>query len=132
MNQSSSSSAMKPASARLDIVGVVASTVCLVHCLATPLIVASLPLVADERFEGALIILLAAFASLSALLALARGRVQPALTCGLGLALLVIGRSLELPEGSPAERLIVVAAACLMIVTHLLSLVLARTGGTTP
>jgi hypothetical protein len=131
MNQSSSSSAMKPASARLDIVGVVASTVCLVHCLATPLIVASLPLVADERFEGGLIILLAAFASLSALLALARRRVQPAITCGLGLALLAVGRSLELPEGSPAERLIVVAAACLMIVTHLLSLAPARTGGTT-
>lgn len=123
MNEASSSIPTRPA--RLDFVGLVASSVCLVHCLATPLVVASLPFVADERFEGVLVVLLAAFASLSALLALARGRVRPAVTCGLGLALLAVGHSLELPEGSPAERLIVVTAACLMIVTHLLSLVTA-------
>lgn len=125
MNQSSPSCATSPARARLDLVGVVASTVCLVHCLATPLVVASLPLVADAGFEGALVVLLAGFASLSALLAAARGRVSPALTCSLGLALLVLGR--DLPEGSPDERVVVVTAACLMIVTHLLSLASART-----
>jgi hypothetical protein len=125
MNQSSPS---RPASARLDLVGVVASTACLVHCLATPLIVASLPFVADERLEGGLVLLLAAFASLSALLALTRGGARPAVTCGLGLALIAVGRGLELPEGSPAERILVVSAACLMIVTHLLSLATARIG----
>lgn len=109
--------------ARLDRLGVIASSACLVHCLATPLIVASLPLVADARFEGTLAAVLVALATLSALLALARRRLLPVLTYSLGMTALVARQSLELPEGSPLERIVVVAAAALMITTHLLSLI---------
>jgi G3E family GTPase len=109
-------------SARLDRLGLIASSVCLVHCLATPLIVASLPLVADARFEGTLAAVLVALATVSALLALARRRVLPVSTYGLGVAALMARQSLELPEGSPQERIVVVTAAVLMITTHLLSL----------
>lgn len=114
------------ASARLDLLGVLASSACLVHCLATPLIVASLPLVADARFEGLLALMLVAFASLSALLALARRRLLPVLTYSLGLVALAAREGLELPEGSPQERTVVVIAAALMITTHLLSLTAGR------
>jgi hypothetical protein len=116
----------RPVSARLDLVGVVASSACLVHCLATPLIVASVPFVADARFEGTLAVVFVLFATLSALLALARRHVLPAITCGLGLVALTACRGLELPEGSAEERIVVVLAAGLMITTHLLSLRLHR------
>jgi hypothetical protein len=110
------------ASARLDLVGVVASSACLVHCLATPLLVVFFPLVADARFEGVLAVILVVFATLSASLALARRRVLPMLTFSLGLAALAVRRGFELAEGSSEERIIVVIAAGLMIATHLLSL----------
>lgn len=110
------------ASARLDLLGVAASSACLVHCLATPFFIASLPLVADARFEGALAVTLVALATLSALLALVRRRLLPVLTYSLGLTTLAACKGLELPEGSPQERIVVVSAAALMITTHLLSL----------
>ena len=111
---------------RLDLLGVIASSACLVHCLATPLIVASLPLAADARFEGALAVMLVALATVSAALALVRRRRLPVLTYGLGLAALAVRHGLELAEGSPAERILVVLAAALMITTHLLSLTAGR------
>ncbi|MBA3547115.1 MAG: MerC family mercury resistance protein [Nannocystis sp.] len=126
MRPGSPSDTPRPGSARLDLLGVVASSTCLVHCLATPLIVVSLPFVADARFEGALAVILVVLAAVSALLALARRRRLPMLTCGLGLVALMACRALELPEGSPEERLLVVLAAALMIVTHLLSLATGR------
>lgn len=114
------------ARARLDLLGLVASSACLVHCLATPLLVASLPLVADARFEGTLAVMFVALATVSALLALARRRLLPVLTYSLGLAALAACEGLELPEGSPQERIVVVIGAALMITTHLLSLTAGR------
>ncbi|MBL9107207.1 MAG: MerC domain-containing protein [Myxococcales bacterium] len=118
--------ATRPASARVDLVGVLASSACLVHCLATPLIVAAFPFVADARFEGSLALLLVVFAAISAALALRRRHRLPVITFGAGLLALVARHWLALPEGSPEERLLIVLAAGLMITTHLLSLTAGR------
>ena len=106
----------------LDRLGVVAPVLCLVHCLATPLLLAAVPLLASERFEGVLAGALVGLATLSAGLALARRHLRPLLPYTLGLSLLVARGSLELAEGDPMELILAALAAAAMISTHLLSL----------
>ncbi|MCY1054662.1 MerC domain-containing protein [Nannocystis sp. SCPEA4] len=110
----------------IDRLGVVASTACLVHCLATPLVVASLPLVAGERFEGTLSAVLVALASLSAGLSWLAGDRRPLVPYVLGLAALALRLRLARGEGDPLDTLLVLAAASGMIVTHVLGLRAAR------
>lgn len=116
--------APRPESARrlVDRLGVVASTLCLVHCMATPLIVALLPVVASERFEGILAGLLVALATLSVGLSAARRSFAPLVPYALGLVVVAALRIERPAEGSPAELALAALAGVLMITTHLLSL----------
>lgn len=114
----------------LDRLGVVASTACLIHCLATPLVVASLPLVAGERFEGALSAVLVALASLSAALSWRAGDRRPLVPYVLGLVALTLRLRLARGEGDPLDTVLVLVAASGMIVTHVLGLRAARCRGT--
>lgn len=106
----------------VDRLGVIASALCLVHCLATPLVVALLPLVASERFEGVLAALLVALATLSVGLCVVRGRYGPLVPYGLGLAAVAALHVGDPPEGSPPELALAALAGILMITTHLMSL----------
>lgn len=106
----------------LDRLGVVGSSLCLIHCMATPLLVVWLPLVASERFEGALAVALVAFATLSVGLSLARGRLLPAAPYTLGLAALAAMHAADVAEGSALELVGAAVAALSMITTHLMSL----------
>ena len=63
--------------ARLDGIAMSLSGLCLVHCLATPVVVVLLPVVASERFEGALSVLLVVLASSSVVSAWGRGEGAP-------------------------------------------------------
>lgn len=104
----------------LDRLGVLGSALCLVHCLATPAVVALIPLAADDGFEGALALGLLGLAAVSGVLALARGDRQPALPLAVAaLALLIRG---ELDEGAPGERIATIVLALALALTHLLSL----------
>lgn len=116
--------APRPESARrlVDRLGVVASTLCLVHCMATPWIVALLPVVASERFEGILAALLVTMATLSVGLCAARRYFAPLVPYALGLLVVAGLRVVGPAEGSPAELALAALAAVLMISTHLMSL----------
>ncbi|WAS91881.1 MerC domain-containing protein [Nannocystis punicea] len=106
----------------LDRLGVVASSLCLIHCLATPLLVVLFPLVVSERFEGLLAWSLIALATISVGLSLARRRLIPAVPYTLGILTLALTRAHGSAEGSSLELVSTMVAASLMISTHLLSL----------
>ncbi|WP_346660340.1 MerC domain-containing protein [Nannocystis pusilla] len=106
----------------LDRLGVVASSLCLIHCLATPLLVVLFPLVVSERFEGLLAWALIALATISVGLSLARRRLLPAVPYTLGVLTLALTHAHGLAEGSSLELVSTSIAASLMIGTHLLSL----------
>jgi hypothetical protein len=106
----------------LDRLGIVASSVCLVHCLATPLLVVSLPVAASEGFEGIFADVLVGFATLSVGLGVLRRRMLPLLPYSLGLSTLALLRTVDVVEGSPLELIGTTATALLMICTHLMSL----------
>lgn len=106
----------------VDRLGVVASLLCLIHCLATPLVVALLPVVAGERFEGVLSLVLIALATISAGASWRRGLRLPLVTYALGLGALGLRAALARAEGDPLDTVLVLAAACALIITHLLGL----------
>lgn len=106
----------------LDRLGIVASSVCLVHCLATPLLVVSLPVAASERFEGIFAGVLVGFATLSVGLGVVRRRMLLLLPYSLGLSALALLRLCDVVEGSPLELTGTTVTALLMICTHLMSL----------
>ncbi|WP_434420163.1 MerC domain-containing protein [Nannocystis pusilla] len=108
----------------LDRLGVVASSLCVIHCLATPLLVVLFPLIVSERFEGLLAWFLIALATLSVGLSLARRRLLPAVPYTLGVLTLALTHGLA--EGSSLELVSTTIAASLMIWTHLLSLTAGR------
>lgn len=110
----------------VDRLGVVASLLCLIHCLATPLVVALLPVVASERFEGALSLVLVALATYSAGASWRRGDRLPLATYALGLAALGLRHLLGRGEGDPLDTVLVLVAACALVVTHLIGLRAAR------
>jgi len=110
----------------IDHLGVVASVACLIHCLATPLVIAMLPLVADERFEGALSLALVGLASVSAVSSWLAGDRRPLVPYVLGLAALALRSGLARGEADPVDTLLVLVAGCSMIVTHALGLRAAR------
>lgn len=113
----------------VDRLGVVASLLCLIHCLATPLVVALLPVVAGERFEGALSAVLVALATFSTGASWRRGDRRPLVPYGLGLAALGLRAAAARPEADPLDTVLVLVAACALIVTHLLGLRAARGAG---
>lgn len=106
----------------LDRLGIVASAVCLVHCLCTPLFLVSLPIVASEGFEGIFMGVLVGFAILSVGLGVLRHRLRPLLPLTLGLATLALLHVVDVNEGSPLELVGTTVTALLMILTHLMSL----------
>lgn len=99
-----------------------ASSLCVVHCLATPILVVLFPLVVSERFEGLLAWSLIALATISVGLSLARRHLLPAVPYTLGLVTLALPRAHGSAEGSPLEIVSTTLAGSLMIGTHLLSL----------
>ncbi len=112
---------MKLLSSRtIDRMGIVASTICLLHCLATPLVIALLPFVASAGYESWMLVALIAMASTSAALAAARHDLIPAIPFIVGVPLVVFRRSI--PEGSWEENLTTSLAAIALLLTHLLSL----------
>lgn len=106
----------------VDALGVAASLLCLVHCLATPLVVVLLPVVASERFEGALSWLLVVLASSSVVSAWGRGDRRPIGFYVMGLAALGLRAALGVAEGELADTVLILVAACGMIFTHVLGL----------
>ncbi len=104
----------------LDRCGVLASAVCLLHCLATPIVIVLLPLAGADGFEGTLALVLLSLASLSGLLALARGDRRPAIPLVLGLVGLLARGSLV--EGSLSEALATLITTLAFASTHILSL----------
>ncbi|PCC71630.1 MerC mercury resistance protein [Nannocystis exedens] len=106
----------------IDRLGVLASLACLIHCLATPLMIALLPLVADERFEGGLSLALVALASYSAGASWLAGDRRPLAPFAVGLTALALRGCLARGEADPVDTLLVLVAACGMIVTHVLGL----------
>ncbi|MEZ4450844.1 MAG: MerC domain-containing protein [Nannocystaceae bacterium] len=104
----------------IDRLGVAASALCLVHCLATPACVVLVPLAAADGFEGTLALGLLGLASVSWALALARGDRLPGLP--LAVAVIALGVRGALDEGTPGEHLTTIVAALALALTHLLSL----------
>lgn len=111
-----------PSRRGLDRLGIAASSVCIVHCLATPLLVVSLPVVASERLEGLFAGLLLSCATLSVGLGVLRRRMVPLVPYSLGLSTLALLRAFDVAEGGPLELIGTTATALLMICTHLMSL----------
>jgi hypothetical protein len=106
----------------LDRLGIVASSACLVHCLATPLLVVSLPVAASEGFEGIFAGVLVGFATLSVGLGVLRRRMLPLVPYSLGLSTLALMRVIDVDEGGPLELIGMTTTALLMVCTHLTSL----------
>jgi len=104
----------------IDRVGIVASTICLLHCLATPLVIALFPFAAFHGFESWTLVALLIMASTSTALAAARRDLAPIVPFIVGVTLLVIGRGvLEIPW---VEHLTTSLAAIALLLTHVLSL----------
>lgn len=113
--------------AMLDRVGVIASVICLIHCLATPLVVALLPFAASDGLESWTMAVLTVMASTSAAIAAVKRDLAPVVPYAVGVALLVLGRaSADIPW---VEHLTTSLAAVALILTHLLSLRRERRGG---
>ncbi|MGI4875890.1 MAG: MerC domain-containing protein [Janthinobacterium lividum] len=110
----------RPASAWLDWMAIGASGLCLVHCLALPLIVAFLPalgLAGGDRTHW----LLLAFAVPTSLWALGRGRnraTAPLLIASGGLLLMTV--AVVRFEGQAADRWLTVAGVLLVAAAHIL------------
>jgi hypothetical protein len=112
---------------RGDVWGICLASACAIHCIATPLVLGMLPLVAGALLEHPalewLLVLLSVLLSSVTIAHGSRrhGRWYPALPLVAGAALLLAARVLpQLDE--PVERAIVLAAAVLIITAHLLNL----------
>ncbi|MEZ4382118.1 MAG: MerC domain-containing protein [Nannocystaceae bacterium] len=111
----------------VDRVGAIASVICLVHCMATPLVVALLPFAASDGFESWTLRVLVLMATTSAVIALVKRHLAPVVPFAAGLALLALGRA---SAATPwLEHLSTSLAAVALIVTHLLSLRRERRAG---
>ena len=108
----------------IDRAGVLASAACLIHCLATPLVIALLPFAASEGFESWTLIVLLTMASISAALAAGRRDAATVVPFAVGVALISLGRAYS--EIAWAERLTTSLGAVALILTHLSSLRRAR------
>lgn len=105
---------------RLDLVGILLSSLCVVHCLATPLVLLALPFAFEDHFHSHV----APFVGVVALAAVGRGawvhrRSRPLPPLGAGLGLLTIVAVFE-PGGS-LEIALSIAASGLLIVAHWLN-----------
>ncbi|QHL91982.1 MerC family mercury resistance protein [Sphingomonas changnyeongensis] len=109
----------------LDGAAIAASALCLVHCLALPLVALMLPMLAAwVAWPEAFHLWAFAFAVPTSLVALALGvrghrRAAPLLAGGAGLALLAAGVAADVPE--PAETLLTVAGALALARAHLVN-----------
>jgi hypothetical protein len=131
---------MRPAGtlgAGTDRAGIVLAGVCAVHCLATPLAVALLPMTAALLEHPGLELPLVLLSIGTSALALARGcavahrRWSPLALFGLGAGLLLFGRDLE--ESLPAAaRALVAAGAAAIIGAHIMNLIWCRRACTHP
>lgn len=105
----------------MDLVGVWLSTLCLIHCLLLPLLVAALPFSAGFGGEGvhhALTLLAVPVAGLALLPAFLRHRRVDILGCGLaGIILMLSAHSL----GQSLEELVSTCGALLLVSAHLLN-----------
>ncbi|HLT92022.1 MAG TPA: MerC domain-containing protein [Woeseiaceae bacterium] len=108
---------------RLDTAGVVLSGICLVHCLALPLVVAALPFV-SELARGHLHAQLLAVVVPVSVLAFGVGFRRHRRTAvlaggGLGLALLVVGGTVAHERyGITADRVLAVAGSLVLAFAH--------------
>ena len=103
-----------------DIAGVIFSALCVIHCLALPLMAAFLPLAASiaemETLHKAFVV----FAALAAGVALAQGpmRLRFGVIAGLGLALLIAGAFVEALHDH--ETSLTVVGAVILAGAHIL------------
>jgi hypothetical protein len=117
---------------RLDRVGVAASLVCAVHCMAMPLLAGLLPLMglsflAEDQTEWVLTGMSLGIGSLSLLPSYVRRHKQwrPILFFGCGASLILAVR-LSAEEGSRLEALMMVIGAVLIVCAHVVNRQLCR------
>lgn len=114
--------APRPTNIWLDWAAIGASSLCLVHCLALPLLIASLPALGSVAKGSTTHWVLLAFALPVSLWVLSRDRGPGALvplTVGVaGLSLMTLGVGLF--EGHPAETQLTVAGVLLVAAAHIL------------
>jgi hypothetical protein len=105
---------------RLDLMGSGLSLLCAAHCLSAPLLSAALPLLASERVELGLFLLLLGFAALVIGSGVRRHRrPYPLMLLSAGLAVLTALRALEGAEEGPLGPALVVLGSVLFVAAHL-------------
>lgn len=110
--------ASPPPAVWLDWLAIAASALCLVHCLALPLLIAAAPQLAASELTHWILLALAVPTSLWAL---GRGRVVagplPLVIGSAGLGLMAL--AVVLFEGQPADRWLTIAGVSLVAAAHL-------------
>ena len=113
---------IKPASL-LDRTAIALSGLCLVHCLALPVVVALLPFLGqfgDEHLHAEVLIVVLPVSLVAFLLGYRRHRNVPVVACGLAGALLLLigGTVVHDSFGIWADRIVTVAASLMLAASH--------------